>query len=241
MLSTSALYRQIRDDPNHYEEHKIVINDIVYTEESIAGFDTERTVFSGETLTIGAAAMGSINVTLRVQGVNSGTLSSQIPRMAKIEPFTRLCRMHNGSLQTSEWLPQGKFWTDQRDSAAWSVQLSLTGYDAMAFAEADYPSTSHAWPTTDLAVVQEIAQAINVDLDSATTAAMTAGYSIPLPGSYTMREVLGHIAAMYGGNFVMSKEGKLLLLTLNSLPEESNLLIDTNGNYITFGGVRIIV
>lgn len=241
MLSTSSLYRQIRDDPNHFEEHRIVIDDVVYSEEDIAGFSTSGNVFGGDSITIGAAAMGSISLTLRRNGVNAVTISAAIPRMAKIEPYTRLCLETNGETAVSEWLPQGKFWVDQRDASSWSTQLSMTGYDAMAFAEAQYPSTSHAWPTTDLAVVQEIAQAMGVELDSATMAIMTAGYMIPLPGSYTMREVLGQIAAMYGGNFIMSKEGKLLLLPLGSLPAESNLLIDTNGNTITVGGVRILV
>jgi hypothetical protein len=56
-----------------------------------------------------------------------------------------------------------------------------------------------------------------------------------------MREVLGFIAAMYGGNWVITKEGKLSLITLAGLPEETNYLVTNFGNPITFGGDRILV
>ena len=50
-----------------------------------------------------------------------------------------------------------------------------------------------------------------------------------------MREVLGIIAASYGGNFVMSDEGMLLLIRLADLPKETNLLITEYGDTIVFG------
>ena len=39
----------------------------------------------------------------------------------------------------------------------------------------------------------------------------------------------------------MTPVGKLRLVLLNSLPKETNYLVDNGGNAITFGGDRILV
>jgi len=80
-----------------------------------------------------------------------------------------------------------------------------------------------------------------VSVDSRTTTLMDKAYSIPLPTGYTYREVLGYIASMYVGCFVMSDTGKLRLVTITELPPETNYLIDQTGDAITFGGDRILV
>jgi hypothetical protein len=53
--------------------------------------------------------------------------------------------------------------------------------------------------------------------------------------------VLGYIAAMYAGSFVMSDLGELRLIPINNIPKETRRLIDQSGNAILFGGVRILV
>jgi hypothetical protein len=89
--------------------------------------------------------------------------------------------------------------------------------------------------------VNEIAYQMGVSVDARTTALMTNAYTIPLPTGYSYREVLGYIASMYVGCFIMSDEGKLRLVSLLELPHETNYLIDQIGNAITFGGDRILV
>ena len=46
---------------------------------------------------------------------------------------------------------------------------------------------------------------------------------------------------MYGGNFIITKSGKLLLLTLGSLPESTHYLLNETGYRLVVGGVRILV
>ena len=141
--------------------------------------------------------------------------------------------------ETSEWLPNGVFWLDTREYRTYGGEsfVSIHGYDAMLKAEDDYPSTNHSWPYLDTAVVAEIATAMGVSVDARTTAWLTAGYLIELPTAYTMRETLEHIAAAYGGNFVMSAEGKLLFVPLCGMDEPSafDYLADENGNALVFG------
>ena len=82
---------------------------------------------------------------------------------------------------------------------------------------------------------------MGVSVDPRTTAMITQGYTIPLPTGYTLREVLGYIAAMYVGCFIMSDAGELRLVSILELPPETNYLIDQLGDAITFGGDRILV
>ena len=70
---------------------------------------------------------------------------------------------------------------------------------------------------------------------------MTWGYPVQYPAEYSCREVLGFIAAMYAGCFVISDLGELRLVALNSIPPETRRLITKDGFAITFGGVRILV
>ena len=70
---------------------------------------------------------------------------------------------------------------------------------------------------------------------------MNKGYMFPLPLGYSSREVLGLIAASYGGNFIISDENQLLLIKLGDLPRETNYLIDEDGDVIIFGDDMILV
>ena len=145
----------------------------------------------------------------------------------------------------SEWIPKGIYYIDTRyvtrNDDGLNV-LTIHGYDDMLKFEMLYPSDDqHDYPMTDIDMVEFIASSINIDLDDRTVQAMTKGYQFPLMVGYSSREVLGIIAASYGGNFVISEQGKLLLLTLSSLPVDTNYLIDEAGNRLVIGEDRIIL
>ena len=227
MYTVSATYNTILADDLHWYETQVKINDIVYAQSQIMEMSVSYREFTEEYPVAGGCLSAELSLKML-------TPSVQIPRMAKVEPFARIT---NGTL-TSEWIPQGVFDIDTREQSQNDDNLpvmSIHCYDSMLKAEADYPETTHAWPYTDIDVVNEIATAMGVSVDARTTALMTHGYSISLPAGYTMRETLGYIAAMYAGNFVMTYDGELLLIGLNSLPPETNYLVDNAGFAITFG------
>ena len=56
-----------------------------------------------------------------------------------------------------------------------------------------------------------------------------------------MREALSRIAIANAGNWVISDDGELLLVGLNSVPAQTNYLITNTGDAILFGGTRILV
>lgn len=153
-------------------------------------------------------------------------------------------------LQESEWLPKGVFYIDTRQTSHNDdgvTLMELHGYDAMLMAEqywGDDMMPSGGWPDdglTDIQVVQMIANKIGVEVDSRTVADMNGGYKIPMPIGYTLREVLGYLAAPYLGCFIMTEQGKLRMVSILDLPPETNYLIDNAGYAITFGGTRILV
>lgn len=146
---------------------------------------------------------------------------------------------------TSEWIPQGVYFVDTREVTANSNGLdilTLHGFDAMLKAEQPYSSNATVSDAPDTEYVQAIADAIGVEVDSRTWDIMR-GYHIPMPLGYSMREVLGYIASSYIGSFIMTDEGKLLLVSLLGLPERptKTLLGDEYGNAIIFGNDTILV
>lgn len=153
-------------------------------------------------------------------------------------------------LQESEWLPKGVYYIDTRQTSHNDdgvTLMELHGYDAMLKAEqylGDDMMPSGGWPDdglTDIQVVQMIAAKMGVEVDSRTVTDMDGGYKIPMPVGYTLREVLGYLAAPYLGCFIMTEQGKLRMVSILDLPPETNYLIDNAGYAITFGGDRILV
>lgn len=153
-------------------------------------------------------------------------------------------------LQESEWLPKGVYYIDTRQTSHNDdgvTLMELHGYDAMLKAEqywGDDMMPSGGWPDdglTDIQVAQMIAAKMGAEVDSRTVTDMDGGYKIPMPIGYTLREVLGYLAAPYLGCFIMTEQGKLRMVSILDLPPETNYLIDNAGYAITFGGDRILV
>lgn len=259
MQTTSALYRQILADPNHWFETSVVIGES-------GDLVTER----GETILFGGTAivvarsgpdsgflenqLFSVHTSIQMFGndpqvgraiaqeitVKMFKPSGDIPPMSQVIPYVRACT----ATQQSEWIQQGVFYIDTREVSnnddSMTI-LTLHGFDGILMTEQDYASTALSWPATDIDIVQEIASKIGVSVDPRTFDLMTEGYAYPLPTGYTLREMLSYIAASYVGCFIMNDVGQLRLVSLLELPEDTSLLVDNIGDYITFGGDRIKV
>lgn len=204
-----------------------------FGENLLFSLQTESGVFSEERPGIGNCIAAQLHAVMQKP---YGT----IPRQARIVPYVRLAA---GDTR-SEWIQKGVFYIDTRDArndGSSIEKIEIHAYDDMMKAEQDYPSSKLEWPATDISVVREIADFMGVSVDPRTVAVMTDGYLLQMPTGYSCREVLGYIAAMYAGNFVMSDLGELLLLTINGIPAETRYLVTNTGAAITFGGVRILV
>lgn len=175
-----------------------------------------------------------------------------IPRMAKIVMQFRL----SDGTTSSNWYPKGTYFIDTRDESYEGV-LTINAFDPMLKSEQSFtkPGNQGTWPRLDISVVQTIATAMGVSIDSRTTAIMIRNYQINYPGisledgtpqysqdgAMSMRQVLGYIGAMYGGNWIITDDDKLRLIVLGDIPVPTNYLITQNNDIITMGGYRILV
>ena len=231
MQTTSALYNTILADSNHWFETQVIINGVTYGETQLFSVSTHVEMFQN-TPTLGKAVAGEISIKMLKPSVD-------ISAMAKIQPQVRVCNATN----QSEWLAQGIYYIDTRETTHNQDGLdvlTLHGYDDMLKAEQMYNGRITG-DSTDIQMVNEIAYQMGVNVDARTTALMTNAYTIPLPTGYSYREVLGYIASMYVGCFIMSEIGELRLVSLLELPPETNLLVTEGGDPIEFGGVCILL
>ena len=227
MQTTSALYKEIIAG-EHTAERKINIAGTDYGEDTIVSLTTTSALFADGTLSVGSAVAREIDLTL-------WNVSGTIPKMAKLIPYYRVT---NGT-QTSEWIQKGVYYIDTRSVD--SGLLTIHGYDDMLKAEQIWtPDQSLEFPMPMTQAANIIADIMGVEIDSRTV--LNSSYTVDYPANdYTLRDVLRYIAAAHGGNWIMSDLGELWLVGLNTLPPETNYLCDEDGDWITFGGDRILV
>jgi len=282
MQTTSALYKQILANQNHWFETKLLIVGVgEFDETQLFSISTNIEMFQNSP-TIGTASAGEIEVKMLNPAEPIPTMATLIPyvRAVGLAPTGGSAELDNDILSSegasisndilvfaegtavinesdiveflatdyeesySEWIQQGVYFVDTREvikSESNVDVLVLHGYDAMLKAEQMFVSSTILGNSVDIDMVNEIARIMGVAVDERTTALMTMGYIIPLPTGYTLREVLGYIASMYVGGFIITDVGKLRLVSVLEMPEETNFLINQDYDYITFGGYRIIV
>lgn len=234
MQQTSALYKRLLSSDNHWFETQVVIEGAgTFGETDLFSVFTSYQMFHGSP-TIGSAVAGEIQIKMVYPQ------SASIPTMARLMPQVRV----RNATQQSEWIAQGVYFVDTRERTVTDTGesvLELHGYDAMLKAEQPFQSNTITGDSTDVQMVNEIASIMGIEVDERTYDIMTAAYTIPLPTGYSCREVLGYIASMYVGAFIITDEGKLRLVSILELPPETNYLINEAGDAITFGGDRILV
>lgn len=282
MQSTSALYKSILANQNHWFETKLLIVGVgEFDETQLFSISTNIEMFQNSP-TIGTASSGEIEVKMLKPSVAVPTMATLIPyvRAVGLAAVGGSAVVTDGVLtaddaslsndilvfapgtahineddivvfdateyeeQESEWIQQGVYFVDTREvikSESGVDVLVLHGYDAMLKAEQMFTSEDIVGDSVDIAMVNEIARIMGVTVDPRTTVLMTMGYTIPLPTGYTLREVLGYIASMYVGSFIISDIGELRLVTVLEMPEETSLLINEDYDYIVVGGYRIVV
>lgn len=222
--TTSDLWKSLWRDQNTEIEYRFDINGKLYGPEA----EVEHSVTSGLYEAFGIGNATTSQLTLSVYADN-------IPRGATIK---RHIRLKNGD-QASEWLPKGVFFIGRRseDDGYWTVEA----FDSMRKAEVVWePDQSLNFPMKMTDAVTEFARIMQVSIDDRTV--LNENYTIDYPANdYTIRQELCYIAAAHGGNWIITDAGKLLLVPLLSIPEETNYLVDEHGDAITFGGVKILV
>lgn len=232
MHKTSDLYKQLWENPLSEKEIKLDIAGTIYSMDNIVSVTTSGGIFSKPD--IGCCTSRQIDLTVYPIGI--------IPRQAKIQVFVRL-RLEE---QSSEWIPKGVFFISTRKTDRRTGAMTIHGFDAMLKANAVWLTENYPLPylpKSQQQAADDIAARMGVQVDPRTVLSEEFPVDYPEIGNedFTMMEILGFIAVSNAGNWVMSDEGKLLLLRYGDIYEETNYLVTEFGEAITFGGVRILV
>ena len=229
---TSALWKTLFRTPGTTREYQFDIAGTIYGPESEVSHSVDSGLY--EQFGIGNASTAKLTVSL---------YADTIPRSAIIKRYIRL---RNGA-RVSEWLPNGVFFTNRRseEDGYWTIEA----FDAMRKAEQSWePDQSLNFPMSMPDAAAEFARIMGVEIDQRTK--LNSAYTIDYPASdpesetgdyYSIRQELQWIAAAHAGNWIITGEGKLLLVPLLSIPPETNYLVTEYGAAITLGGVKILV
>ena len=229
MQNTSELYQDLLADPRHRKEHKVFIAGEEYGEDRVISLSTSGGLFEQDSVCIGSAVSREIDLIVRDPG--------SIPRGAKLCPWYRLVLGE----RVSEWIPRGTFYIDTRETNRANGVLTIHGFDGVMRAERVWtPDQALKFPMPMDEAAAVIAGLLGTELDPRTR--LRSDYFVGYPtDDYTLRDVLRFIAAAHGGNWTMTEAGKLRLVRLRDLQPETSLLVTKMGQYITMGGVRILV
>lgn len=211
---------------------RAVINGIEYT--AITAPVIHHNLLSSDTLTVGNCVSASLTFTVKTANV--------IPKSAKV---VIKCRLVDGSSATS-WYEFGTFWVSKRTVD--DEYVTLECYDAMLKGNQVYGGSSDAmnWPKPMQTVLGTIASRMGVALDSRTSIRSdSTTYKCEYPGDMTLLEVLGHIGACNGGNWIITPENKLRLVPLGGSGDTLNVSVVlsqiTTANSYTVSGVTMVL
>lgn len=218
MHQTSELYQKIVADRFHKVECKLLIDGVEYGENTLVSVETENNLFAEEAPSCGNAVSGTITAKLR-------TPNTVIRTKAKIELFARVI---SGDL-VSEWIPKGVYFLDTREKQkaknGEDTIIVLDGFDAILMGEQEY-IPSGGWPKSDAEVIEEMCWILGVEC----VWHPDKNFPIQKPTGYSVREIIGYIAAMYGGSVTMDDSGKLKFVGLRQ---------NQNGNEVVFSGLSV--
>lgn len=222
MQNVSALWATLWEMPDTEIEYRFTINGTVYGKESEVSHSVERELYRD--FGIGNATGATLNLEI---------FADDIPRGATI---VRECRLVNGS-QASEWIPKGTFYTNSRSESDgfWRIEA----IDAMKKTDTVWePLDSDVFPMPMQTAVEYACQIMGVTLDERS---VISGYGVDYPANdQTWRQTLQYIAAASLGNFIITEANQLRLVPLISAAPAA-LLVNENGDAITFGEVGILV
>jgi hypothetical protein len=154
-----------------------------------------ESIVEGEDYTIGAAVPTRLDLTIKTEDI--------FPSNAEIRPYIKLY----GDGASSEWMPFGVFYIDSRKyiNDVWE----FVAYDKLMLANQPW-ETSLMLPNTMNNVMDEICTILDIEL---VPGLLIHSYDVPLTTQeFTIRQVIGYIAACHAANAKINKDGKLAFI-----------------------------
>lgn len=197
----------------HRVEYKLNIDGVDYAGENLQG----NPVISKPLLdkpAIGRVCSATMKAVIRpIDGVT-------IPKAARTYCYCRLVSQDGNTV--TEWVKQGCFYVSSRSG---KTNITLNMRDDMVKAGQTYfdKAALYDWPKQQDLVVADIARIMGVEIDNRTILSTGSSYRVNYLASDTLiSEVLSYIAASNGGNWMMTEEGRLRLVPLESPKAEGS-------------------
>ena len=204
-------------------ERKLTIDDVIYYDDSILDVSHIKGVMYGA-FAIGNAMSKEINVKV----IPHTDYSINSKAVIKLE-----MRVYTINEERSEWAMFGEYLVDNAElnAGVWSI----TGYDYINYLDEEYKRagfTEKSWPTSSSVVIKEIAKYMGVEVDSSSP--IDESIFIDNPDTITIRDTLGYIASLHGGNFHISDDNKLKLV-IPRFSEPVGIVNESNSSNIITG------
>jgi hypothetical protein len=191
----------------------VEVNDVIYGKDKIVDLTIENSLTPGSDFTIGAAVSSKMTVTLKIL--------EDLPIGAKVVPYVTMSTEDMTWIEANfawdhanfEWIggtlegmPLGEFYIDTRGKV--NDNYTFVCLDRLVLANSAYISQLD-YPVTMVDVWNEIC--ISIEVENATNVTLKPYTLNAAPTGFTMREVLGYIAAVNCGSVYIGKDGKLVL------------------------------
>ena len=192
MINVSATYNTIISNGGHYE-WQIINNATTIGKDKILSGSIESAAF--DKLTVGKTCSAQLNLTLR-----DVTLDSNYPLEVQFRAVN--------DTQQSSWEDRGYFYIDTIKKSPYSSITEVTAFDGMMLLDG---LTYDSWTSVTTATVVNWAEiwtytSLGLTIYDLITNSPVALTNIPNlgKGGTSLRELLGYVGTIYGGNFVIS-------------------------------------
>ena len=229
MHSVSDLWRQLVGTARR--KVSVVISGTNYRQEYDES-EISSAFVSGRTFdapSVGNATARQLDITFLPKKDENGAVI-EIPRMAKIEVYVSLV----SERAATESIKKGVFFIDTRSTDTTSGWMTAQCFDcALLMEQALAQSESESIPYTTTGLMNLIAGKIGAEIDNRSVMPpyMLEDEMDDRRAKYmTMRQVAGYVAGLYGGNWIVTDEGKLYLLPLAKSPAEGETAIAVNAS-----------
>ena len=191
MYPASEMFQRLVQNPMREFDTKVIINGVEHGSNEVVEWNIVETITESESYTIGNAIPTKFELKIYTQSI--------FPTNAEMKPYIRLI--------DTEWIPLGVFYVDSRKESEGGI-WEFVCYDKLMQANQPWETELYL-PASMSQVVQEICDVLEIQLAPDTSLM----FEVPLmTHEFTMRQVIGYIAACHGANAKINRNGELAFI-----------------------------
>lgn len=206
-------------------QRRLTIDGVVYHDEDILGLTHDKGLLYN-TFSLG----NTISSTLKATVVPHTTHT--VNRGGKLLLELRIATLNNGE---TDWEEFGHYYINraEKERDAWTI----TALDAISKLEGAFETNETNWPKSINYGLNEILNYLDIELDPRSN--INTSLQMSDPSEYTMREALGYIGSLHGGNWCVTETNKLRLIIPNIDSNPSMIIKPGNTKKIISSNVMI--